>query len=144
MQDSTIPDTDAAKIVRSVWVHARQQWHLNSQWCDLAEYEDAAMAALAGCLARYDPTRGVTFHVYARYHVKGAVQDAQQLHPAQDAAHDPLLRTWFLRQVATRPPKHATLLQQLLQGTDLPEILPRWKRSPISSYLCATAPFYEP
>ena len=73
-----LDDTEARKALRQVQIRAVQQWQRESYRCDLSEYEDAGIAALTGCLARFDPSRGITFTTYAAYRINGAVHNAAE------------------------------------------------------------------
>ena len=138
-----LTDTEARHALRTVQFHARWQWHRDGQRCDLAEYEDAGMAAITGCLARFDPQRGVQFSTYAARRITGAIRDARHsyqawrtgtgtwkrlpphadaLRPHQDDPTDPALRVWFLKPVPTLSRCDGVLVQQLLAGEALQEI----------------------
>jgi hypothetical protein len=111
----------------------------------VAEYLDAGLAAIAGCLARFDPRRNVQFHTYAAYRINGAVRDADAhyqawrhgvnggpwkqappnadiLRPLSGPQPDPVLRTRLLREVPTLSRCEGDLLQRLLAGEELTDI----------------------
>ncbi len=140
-----VPDADARTALRHAHIRSRQQWQRDGYRCDLTEYEDAGLAAIAGCLARFDPSRGGQFSTYAEYRINGAVKDttphyqawrhgvnvgpwkqappnADVLRPLTGAQADPVLRCWLLRQVSTLSRCDAALLVQLLAGEELAEI----------------------
>jgi hypothetical protein len=142
---TTIDETQARKALRHLQIRARWQWQRDGQRWDLAEYEDAGMAAITGCLARFDPRYGTQFQHYAAYRINGAVRDApatyrawrhgvkvgpwkqappnaKVLRPRQGAQPDPVLRSWLLRQVPALARCDGVLLRQVLAGTELQEI----------------------
>jgi hypothetical protein len=142
---AVIEETQARKALRHGQIRARQQWQRDGARCDLAEYDDAGMAAIASCLARFDPSRGAQFQTYAEYRINGAVRDApeeyqawrhgvnvgpwkqappraEMLRPLRGAQRDPVLRAWLLRQVPTLSRCDAALLQRLLAGEELRDI----------------------
>jgi hypothetical protein len=139
---STIPALDLAKALRHCLAQSRQQWRHDGQACDLAEYEDAGMAALTGCLQRYDPSSGAAFSTYAYARMRGAIHDAPEtyaawhtgkywrgrkphadlLRPTSHDTGDVLLQRWFVRQMPTIPRLQRALLGQLLQGESLLDI----------------------
>jgi hypothetical protein len=144
MRAPPLPDTHARKALRTVQILARQQWAHDGYRCDLAEYEDAGMAALAACLARFDPQRGVPFPTYVARRIAGAVRDAAQTYRAWHHGHkgpgasappraevlrplagpqpDPVLRTRLLRTLPTLSRGAAALLRRLLAGEELGEV----------------------
>ena len=73
-----IDETQAAKALREVQRRSAHRWQQDGYHCNLSEYEDAGLTAIAGCLARYDPTRGVQFHTYAAARISGNIRDAAQ------------------------------------------------------------------
>ena len=132
-----LDDTEARKALRQVQIRAVQQWQRESYRCDLSEYEDAGIAALTGCLARFDPSRGITFTTYAAYRINGVVHDAAEayqswrhgvnigawkqappnadvLRPLTGAQPDPVLRARLLRELPTLSRCDAQLLMRLL------------------------------
>jgi hypothetical protein len=144
----TIEDTQAVKALRHAQIRAHRQWQRDGQRCDLSEYLDAAMAAIAGCLARYDPTRGIQFKSYAEYRINGGLRDAAKtyttwrrggsrgtrtkaapnaevLRPLQGRQGDPIAVRWLMRQISTLSRCDGQLLQQLLVGDELTDIAER-------------------
>ena len=139
MPTISIDDTQAAKALRSVQVLARQQWAYDRQAYALEEYEDAGMAAIASCLARYDPQRGIQFDTYANYRIRGAMHDTaityerwhqgrswrktkprvELLRPPGGPQPDPVLRVRLLREVSMLSPCDGALLVRLLAGEEL-------------------------
>jgi hypothetical protein len=134
-----IDDTQAANALRSVQVLARQQWATDRQVTALEEYEDAGMAAIAGCLAHYDPQRGIQFDTYAEHRIRGAMHDTactyerwhqgrywrkakprvELLRPSGGPQPDPVLRARLVREVPTLSPCDGALLVRLLAGEEL-------------------------
>jgi RNA polymerase sigma factor (sigma-70 family) len=47
---------------------------------DLDDYIDAGYEALARCLAAYNPDRGASFRTYAKYRIRGQIQDMPTLY----------------------------------------------------------------
>jgi hypothetical protein len=139
-----INDITARKALHNAQIQARRQWLKDGARCDLAEYEDAGMAALTGCLARYDPHRGPPFTAYAQARLIGAIQDASQgyriwqqcprpgrsrpalpahiLRPHMHPEPDPLLRQWFLQQIPMLSACDGQMLRGILAGETLSEI----------------------
>ena len=140
-----IDETQATRALRELQIQARQQWVKDGQRCDLSEYIDAGMAAIAGCLARFDPHRGVPFDIYAAYRIRGEVRRAathyrtwqhgrpsrwqaappraEVVRPLRTSAEgDAVLRCRLRRLATTLPRKQAALLRDLLAGGDLGEI----------------------
>jgi hypothetical protein len=140
-----IDETQVTMALRQVKVRAVQQWMKDGKRCDLTEYEEAGLAALAGCLARFDPSRNVQFHTYAAHRTHGAVQDADSryqawrhgvnmgrwkqappnadvLRPMAGPQPDPVLRTRLLREVPTLSRCEGDLLVRLLAGEELVDI----------------------
>ena len=75
-----IPDAHLARVLKHVQVEAsRACTHQGGGiYCDLAEYEDAAMEAIVHCLATYDASKGVGFPTFAEYRIHGAALDAKE------------------------------------------------------------------
>ena len=53
---SDVDDTEARKALDIAYALAERQWHRDGYRCDVAEYQDAALTALTGCLERYRNT----------------------------------------------------------------------------------------
>jgi len=139
-----IDDTEARKALRHAQILARQQWRKDGERCDLSEYTDAGRAAIAGCLARFDPQRGVQFQTYAARRIAGAVRDAAQTYRAWRHGHkgpgasappraevlrplvgpqqDPVLRARLRRALPTLSRYDRDLLHRVLAGDELDEI----------------------
>ena len=155
MPTISIDDTQAAKALRSVQVLARQQWAYDRQAYALEEYEDAGMAAIAGCVARYDPQHGVQFDTYTSQRIRGAMHDTaityerwhqgrswrktkprvELLRPPGGPQPDPVLRVRLLREVSTLSPCDGALLVRLLAGEELSEIAETEGRAYITIYM---------
>jgi DNA-directed RNA polymerase specialized sigma subunit len=147
---ASIPQEDAQQVLRYVRALALRQWRQDHYSADLAEYEDAGMAALSSCLKWYDPQCDSSFSHYAGYRIRGAMQDARQgyqawrqgdvsargrrrgrtqpapwadaLWPSDPQPADTLFVTWLHRQAATLPPIQRTILTSLLGGETRAEI----------------------
>jgi hypothetical protein len=140
-----IEDHQLRKALRHLQIWSHQQWQRDGYRCDLSEYEEAGLTAIAGCLARFDPTRGIQFHTYATYRIHGAVRDAAEhyqawrhgvntcrwkqappnadiLRPLSGPQPEPVLRTRLLREVSTLSRCDRVLLLRLLAGEELVDI----------------------
>jgi hypothetical protein len=135
-----IDEIQARKALRTVQVEAHRQWLLDRKCADLAEYEDAAIAALTSCVARFDPERGVQLHTFAEPRIHGAVQDAlaayetwrhgrywrdekpwaQALRPPPEP--EPAWHASLLRVMPALDGRDRTLLLQILAGEELVEV----------------------
>jgi hypothetical protein len=93
---AAIDEKEARKALKMAYALAYRQWKYNGGSIALHEYQDAALTALTGCIARYDP-KGKSFSSYAYQRMVGAVRDAPGAY-----------RTWhFLRAKGPRELPHA-------------------------------------
>ena len=71
-------DREYRDVLHDIEVLARHWWKVHGHQCPLEEYIDAGHEALARCLQSYSPDHGASFRTYARYRIRGMIQDAPQ------------------------------------------------------------------
>jgi DNA-directed RNA polymerase specialized sigma subunit len=142
----TIPisEEEAQQALEFIRILALKQWVTDHYSIGLAEYHDVGMAALSGCLERYDPQLNPSFARYAKIRIRGAMQDARKpyhtwrygawrgrtypapwvdvLRPHEPQPTDTLFTAWLHQQARTLPPIQRAILTALLAGETRAEI----------------------